>query len=222
VRVEAVPNTKLLAGEVDRLRLAGRGLMLRPEFRVARLDLETDAIILDPGSLGGTPRLRKPLQAAVAVELTEPDLNHALNSPDILKSLQNLRVELPGAVGGSGRPEVLSFTEPRVVLAENNEIIVQSVVRIEGKAETLLVSFRSGLAVDEGVRLRLVNPVFTLNDVPVPPEIASVFLKGLNQVLDLAPLERQGITARILRFEVVPREMHIIAFARIEKVPGTP
>lgn len=223
VRIDAIPNFKLLSGEVDRLRFAGRGLAVRPDFRIARLDLETDAIIFDPGSLGSpSPRLRQPLQAAINVQLAEADLNRALNTPDILKNLQGLRIELPGAVGGSGKPEVLSFTEPRITLIGNNEAILQSLVRIEGKSDTLLVSFRTGVAVDEGVRLRLVKPVFTLNDVPVPPEIADAFLGGLNQIVDLDLLAEQGIAARILRFEVLPGEMRLTGFARIQKIPGQP
>jgi hypothetical protein len=101
-------------------------------------------------------------------------------------------------------------------------VILQSVVRVEGRTETLLVTFRSGLAVDDGVRLRLVHPVFTLNEVPVPPEIADAFLSGLNRIVDLAQLADQGIIARILKFEVVPSEMRLAGFARIEKIPGAP
>jgi hypothetical protein len=217
VRVEAIPNYKLISGEIDRLRLAGRGLYVRPDLRIARLDVETDGILID---LGSTPKLRRPLQAAINLELTETDLNRALNAPDILKSLQGLKAELPGGVGGSGQPEVLNFTEPHIALVGENQVIVQSVVRVEGKEKTLLVTFRSGLAVDRGTRLRLVNPVFTLDDVPVPPEIADVFLSGLNQVVDFEQLAKQGIDARILKLEVEPGQLNFVGFARIEKIPG--
>lgn len=221
VRVEAIPNYKLARGDIDRLRIAGRGLALKSPVRIARLDIETDAIALDLGSLGKTPRLRRPLAAAVNVELSEADLNAALNTPEILTTLQSIRAELPGSLGGSGQPEVLSLAAPRITLLANNEVILQSQVRVEGKSETLLVSFRSGLAVDDGVRLRLVKPTFTLNDVPVPPEIADIFLSGLNQIVDLDTLATQGIVARILKLEVVPGEMRLVAFARVDQIPGT-
>ncbi|BAC90914.1 LmeA family phospholipid-binding protein [Gloeobacter violaceus] len=223
VRLEAIPNFKLAWGDVDRLRVAGRGLTAKSaDLRIARLDLETDGISVDLDSLGKVPKLRRPLQAAVNVELSEADFNRALNSPDILKTLASIRVELPGSIGGSGQPEVATFTQPRITLVGNNQVILQSVVKIENRTETLLVSFRAGLAVDEGVRLRLVNPVFTLNEVPVPPELADVFLGGLNQIVDLDQLATQGIIARILKFEVVPGEMHLVGFARVEKIPGAP
>lgn len=218
VRVEAVPNYKLVSGEIDRLRLAGRGLAIRPEFRIARLDLETDAIAVDLGSTSG-PRLRRPLQAAVHIELVEDDLNQALNAPDILKSLQGIRTELPGGVGGAGREEVLDFTEPRIFL-KDGEVILQSVVRVRGREETLLVAFRTDLVVDAGTRLRFIKPAFTLNDVPVPPEIADVFLAGLNDIVDLEQLAPQGITARVLNFKVEPGKLDVVVFARIERIPG--
>lgn len=222
MRVEAIPNYKLAWGDIDRLRFAGRGLSVRPGLRIALLDLETDAISVDLTSLGKVPRLRRPLQAAVHVELSEDDLNRALNTPEILKTLETIRVELPGAVGGSGQPEVATFTQPHITLLNANEVLLQAVVKVQGRTETLLVTFRSGLAVEDGLRLRLVKPTFTLNDVPVPPEIADVFLSSLNQIVDLEQLASQGIQARILKFAVTPGEMDLAGFARIDKIPGTP
>ncbi|MEO0409255.1 MAG: DUF2993 domain-containing protein, partial [Cyanobacteria bacterium P01_A01_bin.135] len=51
VRVDNRPSYRLLAGQVDQVRIAGRGVYLTPELRIALLDIETDAVDVDAGRL---------------------------------------------------------------------------------------------------------------------------------------------------------------------------
>lgn len=52
VRVDNAPSYQLLQGKVQRVRFAGRSLQLKQQnLQIAALELETDAIELDPRTL---------------------------------------------------------------------------------------------------------------------------------------------------------------------------
>jgi len=70
VRVDNAPNYQILLGNVDRIRVAGRGVYVLEFLRIDEIDLETDPISIDPNVLqSGKIVLRRPLQAAVRVVL---------------------------------------------------------------------------------------------------------------------------------------------------------
>jgi LmeA-like phospholipid-binding len=115
VRVVSRPNYQLVNGEVERVQLAARGVVRQP-FRVAVAEMETDPVSLNFS--GAKVGLKKPLQAAVHLELTEEDLNKTLNSPEVIKEFQNLRAEIPGVLGGSGQVQRITFSEPKISLQE--------------------------------------------------------------------------------------------------------
>ncbi|RKH75069.1 DUF2993 domain-containing protein, partial [Corallococcus praedator] len=77
VRIDSVPSYRLAQGRVDRVRIAGRGLSIQPNLRIAALEVETDPIAVD---LSEGVELEAPLQAGVRIVLTQEDLTQALRS----------------------------------------------------------------------------------------------------------------------------------------------
>lgn len=51
VRVDNPPSHQLLAGKLERVRIAGRGIWILPEVRIATVELEIDPIDIDLGKL---------------------------------------------------------------------------------------------------------------------------------------------------------------------------
>ena len=51
VRVDNAPNYQILLGNVDRIRVAGRGVYILDFLRIDEIDLETDPISIDPAVL---------------------------------------------------------------------------------------------------------------------------------------------------------------------------
>lgn len=217
VRVESTPNTRILAGQADRILIAARGLHRSPFPRVDVFELETDPIFIDLGSL----TLNQPLQAAARIVIRSEDLNRSLQSPEVLEQFQNIRADLP--FGSSGEGSLFDLRDPQVTFLPDNRIrfsanLVEKTE--EGQDEEQLeIEFISGIAVESGQTLRLVNPEFILGSVPVPPEIAGAFLGGLGDVLDLRELDEQGITVRVLQLSLDPERLQVIAFVRIAALP---
>jgi hypothetical protein len=225
VRIQSTPNYRLLNGEADRLLVAGRGLYRKPFPRVDVLELETDPLQIDPGLLRGEPlELQSPLQAAVRVVITTEDLNAALQAPEILHQFQNIKADLPlGAV--PNQQQVFDLNNPRAELLPEGRIQLSAQLTQRAadttpssSSETLDIVFSSGLQVENGQRLRLDNPEFTLGSVRVPDEIANAFLGGLNETLSLNDLEDKGITARVLKLAITPASLEVVGFIRIESL----
>jgi hypothetical protein len=85
--------------------------------------------------------------------------------------------------------------------------------------DRLEIEFTSGIRVESGQTLQLVDPEFTLGAVPVPREISGAFLGGLTEVFDLRELDQQGITVWVLQLAIEPDRVQVIAFVRLDAFP---
>ncbi|WP_287127605.1 DUF2993 domain-containing protein [Candidatus Cyanaurora vandensis] len=219
VRVQSVPNYRIAQGDIDRIRVAGRGLILRPGLRVALAELETDPIRLDLSNLSN---FSTPLRAAIRLQLTEADLNAALNTPEVLAPLKGVRAELPSFLGGVGQMETLDFTQPRLSLLKG-QLELSALLAIVGKTppgQEIRLTVRTGLTVTQGTRLGFKNTQFYLDEVAVPPDLAEIFAGSLNDVINLEALRAQGTTARILQLDLSPGQLELVGFAQVERLPG--
>lgn len=220
VRVQSVPNYRLALGEIDRVRVAGRGVLLQPGFRVALVELESDPIKLDLNNLS---HLAQPVKAAARVQLTEADLNIALNMPQILASLKGIRAELPSLSGGAAQLETFDLTQPQIQLTQG-EIAISALLSVVGKTppgQEIRFTIRTALGVDKGTKLQFLHPQFLLDGVEVPPDLGEIFSGALNTVINLDTLRQQGITGRILRLSLTPGQLELIGFAQIDRLPGS-
>ena len=219
VRVESIPNTQILAGQADRVLIAARGLHRQPFPRVDVFELETDPIFVDLGSL----TLNQPLQAAARIAIRVDDLNQALQDPEILAQFEDIEADLPFASRSEGEGSLFDLREPEVAFLPEQQVRLSAVLVEKTPAgedlDQLEIEFISGIAVESGQTLRLVDPEFIVGSVPVPREIAGAFLGGLTEVLDLRVLAEQGITLRVLQLELNPEQLQVIAFVRIDRLP---
>ncbi len=215
-RVDNAPSYQLLQGKVERVRIAGRGLWLTPDFRIGLLELETDPINLDLQRLrqGGqrSPReaIRQPVQAGVRLVVTQEDINKALQSPAGAARLRQIGSRLLG-----GSPERFEFLNPRVEFLANNRARFQIEI-LEKDAEPLAIALESGLGIASGHSFRLIEPTVSVNGKALSPLLVSGFAGSFSNRLDLRTLEEAGITARLLQFKVNTGELEAAAFVRVD------
>lgn len=225
VRVDNIPSHQLLAGKVEKLRIAGRGLWPTPEMRIAALEIETDPIDLDLSQLQNQRQpspaiLQQPFQGAVRLVLTQADINQALKSPKINEQLQKLINRGLGPAGDllTNRYEIIN---PRVEFLGNDRLKVFAELQNKNTSEKLTAQVETGLAIQAGQRLQLVNPIVLVNNQAVPQEFLNLLTSGIGERLNIRILEKQGITARILKLNIEPGEMAIATFIQIPK-PAQP
>jgi len=224
VRVDNAPNYQILLGNVDRIRVAGRGVYVLEFLRIDEIDLETDPISIDPNALqSGKIVLRRPLQAAVRVVMRSQDINTALRSPTIQSSFKNLSIDISGS--NKGKPEILDLVNPEVTFLDGDRIRLAASLQSQPTPAKpvptkLNVSVNAEMKAFGGTRFQIINPKIELEGTPVPERIANAFAQGLNKVLDLRQLETRGITARVLKLEFTEGKMQIIGFAKMDSIPN--
>ena len=222
VRVDNAPNYQILLGNVDRVRVAGRGVYILEFLRIDQIDLETDPISIDPNVLqSGKVVLRRPLQAAVRVVMRSEDVNTALRSPNVQTSFKNLSIDITGT---NKNPEILDLIDPEITFLEGDRLRLSASLQskptpAKPNPSKLDVSINAELKTIGGTKLQIINPKIELSGTPVPERIAKAFTEGLNKVLDLRQLESKGITARVIRLELTEGKMQVIGFAKMDALP---
>jgi len=222
VRVDNAPNYQIILGNIDRIRVAGRGVYVLEFLRIDQVDLETDPISIDPNVLqSGKIVLRRPLQAAARVIMRSQDINIALRSPNIQSSFKNLSIDITGT---NQNPEILDLVNPEVTFLESDHIRLAATLQSQPtatkpKPSKLDVSVNAQIKTIGGTKLQIINPKIELAGTPVPDRIAKAFTEGLNKVLDLRQLESKGITARVLKLELTEGTMQVIVFAKMDSIP---
>ncbi|MEM9216956.1 MAG: DUF2993 domain-containing protein [Cyanobacteria bacterium P01_F01_bin.150] len=217
VRTDLDTNHQLLQGEIQRLRIAARGIYPLAEMRIDTLDVETDGIDIDVAKLlAGDLVWDQPFQAAVNMVVIQEDIDQALRSPSVVKQLETINTNLlDGLVGGISNA---TLTEPVIQLLGNDRISLSGTLTENQTNERLVIEFSTGLAIADGTQLRFIEPELTANDVAVPSTLVSEFINGFTQAYTLKILENQGITARLLNLEITDESISVASFVRLESV----
>lgn len=216
VRVDNVPTHQLLKGRVEKVRIAGRSLLLKNQnIHISLLDLETDPIEFDFRPRGKKRiGLKKPLQMGVRLVLTQQDVNKLLESPDFLNRLKKFNFTSVSSSNNSSS-HVYNLANPQIKILENR-LRFQLELKQEGNGKPLNIRVESGLNVISGRQIQLVNPNVVLNKEKAPEKLINQIVNNLNQQLDLGNLEGEGVQLRILKLNIKPAAIEIAAFLKIE------
>jgi hypothetical protein len=236
IRVDNAPSYQIAQGKLQKVRVATRGLTIQPNLKIAVLELETDAVDINPAkfNLDSIDELRnsleQPLQGAGKVILTETDLNQALQSPEILAQLQQALNRLIISRSGStniayqlnalalelqpaNRLEVkLNLSRPKTNYEEYSTLRKSS----NSRSRELTIALKFKIQVLNGKTIQITEPQGTVNSRPMSSRLLNGFAEGISDRLNLTSLETNGIFARILQLEINEDELKLIGFARVE------
>ncbi len=224
VSVRCYPSSKLLQGSIDSLKMSGRGLVIRREFRAEELSFETDAVSIDFSSvLKGQFNLKQPTQAIAQVVLMEDDINNSFKAELVRKRLENVSIPALSELTG-GQP--ISFTDVQVTLQPKNQL------RLFAKAELpkhglVPISMSSTLAVERRRRVLFQNSQFEPEDIPeslreISQKLTAALDEILNNMVDLDRFNLDGVTMRINRLETHGKKLIFSGYAQIDRVPNNP
>jgi pimeloyl-CoA synthetase len=149
--------------------------------------------------------------------MTPEDINNALADEEIKAKLQDLLNKvLPEE---APKLEVVNI---KVTFLENNRL--QTQVQLQQKSEDselpdqLKILVETGIKVNQGKSLELIDPTASLNDRKTSSRILKSVIGSVSDRLDLSRFENQGIIARLLKLEINPQEINIAAFIRLNPV----
>lgn len=225
VRVDNTPSWQIIQGKVQRARIASRGLEIFPQARIATAELEVEAVDFNWSQLEGRNlpalrrSLRRPLEGAFRLTLTQADINQALASADVLARLQSL---LNRIVPPEAPPLTLKALQLTLLPENRLELALTLEQTPPGAAapEILPIRVNTGLKLIEGRRLELVEPTATLGERRISSRILKTVAGIVNERLDLGRAQSQGVIARLLRWQISPEEIQIAGFLRLE--PAAP
>lgn len=207
VRIDNAPTHQIFQGRVDRVRIAGRGLTLKPlPLRIALLEVETDRIDFDLQNLDQSlpEALQQPLQAGIRLILTEEDLNRSLRS---------------SADSGNEEWAIGNYTllHPQIDFLEENRLRIQVEIREGDDPQTANVIIESGFQVQKGHQIVFVDPVVQADAETVPPQLLDAIFGGSDRILDLDRVTPREMTVRLLDWQLTPDRLEVAAFVRIER-----
>ncbi|MGL5834661.1 MAG: LmeA family phospholipid-binding protein [Waterburya sp.] len=238
VRIDNQPNYRVAQGKIARIRIAAKGVNIKPGVRIAALEVETDPIAVKSKlEVNSIENLRESLVApaggGIKVVLTEKDLNQALQSKEIQEQLQKtlnrLIVSKAGSTNISYRLEDLQVAlQPQNRLQVNFKLSrptpnlsleSSSTPGTSGKkkpSRELAISLELTLKVIDGKALQLLDPQGTVNGRPMSSRLLKGFATGISDRLNLNTLSADGILARILQLEIKEDNLQLIGFLRLE------
>jgi hypothetical protein len=204
-------------------------LEIVPELRLEQVQLETDPIDVRWQSLSGAnlaqlrQALRQPLQGAIAVVITEADVNRALADPQIKARLETLlnRVipeDAPRFQIESIQVDFLDGNGNGTATTARLGLTLNLRQRLEPDAESaaLTIAIETGLQVENGDRLMLIDPVVKLDGRKISSRIVDSITGSFINKLSLKRLEKQGITARVLRYQITADQADFSVFASLQ------
>lgn len=225
VRIDNIPSYQIARGKLQKVRVATRGLQLKNNFRIEVLELETDAIAINPARLNWeNPRqlrssLQKPLQGAVRIVLTEADLNRVLQSPSIQSQLQASLNRLVASKAGSTNI-AYQLKDPYLELLPANRLGIQFKLSRAGfdryPSRELAFSIQLGIKVVDGKVIEFVKPTGTVNQRPMSSRLLQGFAQGIGDRLNLEILAANRIVARLLQLKINQDKIELAGFARME------
>ena len=228
-RIDNTPSYQLAAGKLDRIRIASRGVNIGSLLTINTLELETDPIDINLRNLETNnleeirKSLRKPLQGAVSLIVTEKDLNQTVQSAEIQARLQQVLNRLIKQKTGSSAFSYQLFN-PHLELIEDNIFRLEfQLNRLEGghsRFRELEITLECQIKVIEGTKIELVKLKGTVNDRPLSERLLQGFAKGISERLNFTNLEQNSIFVRLLQLRINNNQIELAAFVRIpqEKV----
>jgi hypothetical protein len=216
VRVDNGPSFQLLQGRVDRVRIAGRGIVPTADLRLAVAELETDPIDLAFGPLQrGEVVLDQPLQGAVRLVLTEADLNTFLRSPAVAERLSTLTIGSLNQAQARERDRY-QINNPEIQFLADNRLKIRLQLEDRVQTGTLELEAETGLSISAGDRLILTKPTLIVNGQPAPPRLVNALLGDVNQRLSLQQLDARGLTVRVINLALQPETLDLALWIKVD------
>lgn len=209
VRIDNLPAHKIIDGEIDKIRIASRGVEIVEGFRLEALEIETDPLNIDLQRLRqrqfDSETFREPVQAGLRFVLTETDLNDLLRSPRVRRALQPLVNRLL-TIPGSPKPPQYQLNVATIDFVGENRFEfrgdISQVNPQTGKLEESKLTLSYTLQLASGSEIQWVRGAGTIDDRPLPAPAIQGFSDGVGSRLNLQRFDERGLVARFFALDI--------------------
>ena len=205
---------KVVQGDVDSVAVEGKGLVIKEDLRMERLEINTSAVSIDPLSVVfGNIELTHPTEAEARIVLTEPDLNRALNSDYLRAKIQDLQLDM------QGQPVKINILRSRLRLPGEGKFVMDADFSLQegGELKHMKATVIPHLQPNEQ---RISLEILSAEGQGLTPELVNAILQEITTLLDLRNFEIPGMSLQLETFEVQEGQINIHASTYIEQLPG--
>ncbi len=216
VQVKTNP-LKLMGGEIDSVKIDGKGLVMNKDLRAEELEVKTGKISIDPLRAAlGKIELNHPTDADARIILKEEDINRAFNSEYIRDKLQNLEVNI------EGKPTTINTTQVEFTLPGDNKVALSAEIVLRETNEKKKVAFTAvPQKSPDGYRVSLDDVQYS-EGKDLSPDLTQALLDKASELLDLRNFELEGMSLRLNKLDVQRGKMTLEAQAHVEQFTGLP
>jgi hypothetical protein len=213
VNIKAEP-LKLVQGEVEAVSIAGEGLVMQKDLRMAEMDMQINNVAINPLSVAlGKIELTKPTIGKARVVLTAADINRAFNSEYVRKQLQNQQILINGKITKIS-PQDVEFDLPG-----NGKVSIDARVLVVETGVVEKVAFSAVPEISADGKTVYLKDVESSQNQEVSPQLTQALIDATSEILDLSNFDLEGMSLRVKQLEVDTGKLTLQAAADVAQIP---
>jgi len=207
---------KIMQGELDSVKIEGKGLVMKEELRTEKLQMEVGNIAINPLSAAfGRIELSHPTKAATQVVLTEEDINRAFNSEFMREKLQDIKVNL------QNNAVTVDTKKVELRLPSNDKFSLSATFDVRETGETKQTAFTAVPKIASGGNRISLEQVEYEEGQDISPELTEALLAKTSDLLDLNNFELKGMSLCLKKLNVKQGKLFLDAEAYVREFPNS-
>jgi hypothetical protein len=201
---------KLVQGKVESVTVTGEGLVMKNSLRMEKVQVETGAVAINPGSAFlGKIELTQAAEADAQVTLTQDDVNQAFRSDFIRQKMQGMTIE------SEGKSIAVEIQSVAVQFLDQGKVHLNAEIVVEGSQEAETVEAIVIPSVqDNGQRIALEAVPGAEPGSPLTPAL----LQAIMTLADLRNFD-PGLSLSINQLEVLPGALNLNVTTIVQEIP---
>ncbi|MGM3308361.1 LmeA family phospholipid-binding protein [Anabaena sp. WFMT] len=206
---------KLFQGQVDKVELAGQGLVIQDKIRVQDIKMQTDRISINPLSvIFGQLKLNEPVNSNFRIVLTEADINDALTSEMINRWVRQFKLNVDG--------EIVSFEpqEMQVFLPGDSKLEFKGKVWLKDKDNTHILGYHAIAHPRTQTKPPRLKSFHCTEGEGIRVELIAAAMQKIKEIINLPDWEWENMVFSIIDMEVKKGSLILILKAHIKQIPS--
>ncbi|AFZ18234.1 LmeA family phospholipid-binding protein [Allocoleopsis franciscana] len=207
---------KMVQGHADSVSIAAQGVVMQKDIRVQEMEVHTNRIAIDLlRTIFGHVELDTPLDATARVELTEQDLNRALNSDYIRSQFQSLELDVEGQI------ITLEPQQLKIHLSGDGKIGFSGTIVLNETGKTRRMGFTALIRLPIMQQPLLLEAFQCTEGEGISLELALTFLNKARELMDSPYFEIEGVALCIKKLDVQSGRLSLYTDAYVRQLPET-
>lgn len=205
---------KAVQGEVESVAIAGKGIVMKQDLRMEKLEINTNSVSINPlSAVFGNLELTQPTDADAKVVLTETDLTRAFNSDYLRSKMRNLKIDV------QGHPITIDIQQVKIHLPGNGQLDLNGQFLVQESGETQQVS-AVGIPHLQEDRQKIDLEILSAKGNGLTLELATAIFEQLTDLLDLRNFDIPGMSLQLKKFDVQEGKLVLHALTKITQLPS--